>query len=188
MLKIESRHLLRWSSFFFLFFCIRSRFWIFFQILNGAVCLGVLSLLWTLWKYEARLHTVSNTSCLKGWKFSRNTVVSGGSYGNSGAKESGVQGRPGIALDGPGRKPSKSSAVLKTFFSQLWHFSRLSLSAFGVKTEAWYFKIRKPGRASLALAAHTIQASGPTREADLWLQSSHRDAEAPLNLVLSHMR
>lgn len=40
--------------------------------------------------HEARLCAISSTNDLKGWKFSTNTIVSWGSYSNSGAKESGV--------------------------------------------------------------------------------------------------
>lgn len=139
--------------------------------------------------HKTRLHTTSSTNYLKTWKFTRNTLFSWGSYSNSGAKESGVEERSCITWDWTGKKPSKSFAVLKIFFTlKLWDFSPLFLSTSVMETEAWYFKMHKRGLVWLTLAAHLIQADGHTPEAVLHLQNCLRDAEVPLRLMLRNTR
>lgn len=128
MFTIKSRQLQHimgvFLIFFFFFFALGAEFE--FPFRSWMVQHTALSTVKVSQSHQAHLHTICNTNDPKGWKFSRNTVVSWGSYSSSGAKESGVEGRSSITQDWPGRKPSESFAVLKSFFTQLWDFSPLS--------------------------------------------------------------
>lgn len=195
MLTIKSTRLLQImgvSSVFFFFSWIRSRISIFFQILNRAAYLGVLSLLWTVWWYSSPIKLVCIPQAAQIilrvgnspeilFSLERATAV---------LVQRRVGWRRGLASLGTGLAKNRANlVVLKIFFTlKLWNFSLLFLSTFVMETEAWYFKMHKRGLVWLTLAAHLIQANGHIPEGVLHLQNCHRDAEVPLRLMLRNTR